>query len=109
MKKTEASTSHDGVDMTTNKKHVNIKEICQKAPALLESILNKKAESITSVAKEGEEWKVQIEVLERKAVPDTQDILNTYELKLTGDMEFTGYRRVGMRHRGDMIVGEEEA
>jgi hypothetical protein len=88
---------------------MNINEICQKAPALLGSILNKKAESITSVAKEGEEWKVQIEMLERKAVPDTQDILSRYELKLTGDMEFAGYRRVGMRHRGDMILEEEEA
>ncbi len=108
MKKKGVSTSNNGVDMTTNIKHVNIKEICQKAPALLESILNKKAESITSVAKDGEIWKVQIEVLERKAVPDTQDILNTYELKLSADLEFTGYRRVGMRHRGDMIAGEEE-
>jgi len=107
MEKTEASASHNGVDMTTNIKHVNIKEICQKAPALLESILNKKTESITGVTKEGEEWKVLIEVLERKAVPDTQDILNTYELKLTGDLEVTGYRRVGMRHRGDMVVEEE--
>ena len=109
MKKTKVSTSHNGVDITTNINRVNMKEICQRAPALLESILNKKAESITSVAKDGEIWKVQIEVLERKAVPDTQDILNTYELKLTGDLEFTGYRRIGMRHRGDMIVEEEEA
>ncbi len=109
MKKTEPSKSHGGVDMAKNIKNVNIKEICQKAPAILQSVLNKKAECITSVAKEGEVWKVQIEVLERKAVPDTQDILNTYELKLTGELEFTGYRRVGMRHRGDMIVEEEEA
>jgi hypothetical protein len=108
MKKTEASTSSKGVNMTTNKKHVNIKEICLKAPALLESIFNKTAESVTSVAKEGDEWKVQMEVVERKAVPDTQDILITYELKLTQDMEFTGYKRVGMRHRGDMIIEEEE-
>ncbi len=96
------------INLSKNIKNSNIKEICQKAPALCESILNKKAESITSVVKEGEEWKVQIEVLERKAVPDTQDILNTYELKLSGELEFTGYRRVGMRHRGDMIVEEEE-
>lgn len=107
MKKKGVSTSNNGVDMTTNKKHVNIKEICLKAPALLESIFDKKAESVTSVAKHGDEWKVQIEVVERKAVPDTQDILITYELKLTQDLEFTGYKRVGMRHRGDMIVEEE--
>lgn len=91
----------------TNIKNINIKEICQKASVLIESILNKKAESITGVTKEGEEWKVLVEVLERKAVPDTQDILDTYELKLTSALDFTGYKRVGMRHRGDMVVEEE--
>ncbi len=85
----------------------NIKEICQKASVLIESIFNKKPESITGVTKEGEEWKVLVEVLERKAVPDTQDILNIYELKLTSALELTGYKRVGMRHRGDMVVEEE--
>ncbi|MDO9097669.1 MAG: gas vesicle protein GvpO [Candidatus Methanoperedens sp.] len=108
MKKKGVSTSNNGVDMTTNMKRVNINEICQKAPALLESILNKKPESITGVTKEGEEWKVLAEVLERKAIPDTQDILSTYEVKLTSDLEFTGYKRVGMRHRGEMVVEEEE-
>jgi hypothetical protein len=93
--------------MAKNIKGTNIKEICQKASASLESILNKKPESIAGVIKEGEEWKVLVEVLDRKAVPDTQDILNTYELKLSSDLDFTGYKRVGMRHRGDMVVEEE--
>ncbi len=92
----------------TNIKQICLTEVCLKAPVLIEGILNKKAESITSVIKEGEEWKVLIEVLERKAIPDTQDILNTYELKLTRDLEFTGYRRIGMRHRGDMVEEEED-
>ncbi|MFA4956171.1 MAG: gas vesicle protein GvpO [Candidatus Methanoperedens sp.] len=87
---------------------INIAEICRQAPSIIESIVNKKAEGITNVSKDGEEWKVVIEVLERKAIPDTQDILNIYELKLTGDMELTGYKRIGMRHRGDMVNEEEE-
>jgi hypothetical protein len=87
---------------------LNIGEICRKAGALIESIVNKKAEGITGVSKEGEEWKVVVEVLERRAIPDTQDILNIYELRLTGDMELTGYKRIGMRHRGDMVNEEEE-
>jgi len=93
--------------MEKNIQKTNIVEICRKAPLLIESIVNKKAQGITSVTKEGEEWKVVIEVLERKAIPDTQDILNIYELKLTGAMELTGYKRIGMRHRGDMIQEEE--
>lgn len=93
--------------MEKNIKGTNIVEICRKAPPFIESIVNKKAECITSVTRDGEEWKVVIEVLERKAIPDTQDILNIYELKLTGDLELTGYKRMGMRHRGDMISEEE--
>lgn len=93
--------------MVKNVKDIDIKEICQKASVLIESILNKKVESITDVTKEDEEWKVLAEVLERKAIPDTQDILHTYELKLTSGLEFTGYRRIGMRHRGDMVEAEE--
>lgn len=87
--------------------NAGIKEIGKQAPALIETILNKKAEGITSVSKDGEEWKVLVEVLERKAIPDTQDILSIYELRLSGKMDITGYRRVGLRHRGDMVVEEE--
>lgn len=104
MKKKEASTFHKSV---SGAKNAGIKEIGKQAPALIESLLNKKAEGITSVSREGEEWKVLVEVLERKAVPDTQDILSTYELKLSGNMDLTGYRRVGLRRRGDMLVEEE--
>ncbi len=89
-------------------KKLNLKEIGEKAFSLTESLLNKKAEGITCVTKEGEEWRVLAEVLERKAVPDTQDLLSTYELKLTGDLELAGYRRIGMRRRADMIAEEVE-
>jgi len=94
--------------MAKDIKKIDINEIGRQVPVLMESLLNKKAESITGVIKEGEEWKVQVEVLERKAVPDTQDILSTYELKLTDSMELTGYKRLGLRHRGEMITVEEE-
>jgi len=85
----------------------NINDICREAPVMIEGLLKKKAECVTGLSKEGDIWKVFVEVLERKAVPDTQDILGTYELKLTGDLDMTGYRRTGMRKRGDMIVAEE--
>jgi hypothetical protein len=91
----------------TKSEAINIVDVCRKVPTIIESIVNKKAEGITSVSKEGEEWKVVIEVLERKAIPDTQDILNIYELKLTSYLELTGYKRIGMRHRGDMVSEEE--
>lgn len=87
----------------------NIVDISKKVPPLIESILNKKVEGITSVSGDGEDWKVLVEVLERKAVPDTQDLLNIYELRLSADLELTGYKRIGMRHRGDRFSEEGES
>ncbi len=85
----------------------NIKDISNEARSTVESVLNKKAEGITSITKDNGEWRVLVDVLERRAVPDTQDILSSYELKMTENLELTGYRRVGMRRRADRIVEEE--
>jgi hypothetical protein len=83
----------------------DIKEIGKNAFSLVESLLNKKPESVIGVTKEGKEWKVAVEVLERKAVPDTQDILGKYELRLDENEDLLGYKRTALRRRADM---EEE-
>jgi hypothetical protein len=92
----------------TGKKKPGIIDISRMALPLIESILNRKPEGITSLSAEENGWKVNVEVLERKAVPDTQDILSTYELKLTGDGEVTGYKRTTMRRRGDRVSEAQE-
>jgi len=84
-----------------------VKEVGDKALLQIESILKKKAQGIVSISKEGENWNVQLEVLERRAIPDTQDILGIYEMKLDLDLDIMEYKRVGMRHRGDMIIQDE--
>lgn len=66
----------------------------------------KQVTDVVSVEKAGKEWHVMLEVLERKAVPDIQDILGKYELKLDGDGVLLGYKRVELRRRGDL--GAEE-
>jgi len=85
-----------------------IQEISEKAKSMAESLFLKKTEGISSMAKEDDLWKVEVEVLERKAVPDTGDIISRYEMKFDLDGDLTGYRRVALRHRGDMEEVEEE-
>jgi hypothetical protein len=87
---------------------LKIQEITEKSRSIAETLLLKKVEGISSLAMEGSEWKVEVEILERKSIPDTQDILSKYELKFDEIGELTGYRRIGLRHRGDMEVVEEE-
>ncbi len=87
---------------------LKIQEIAEKARSMAEMILLKKVDGISSLAREGDGWKVEAEVLERKSIPDTQDILSKYEMRFDETGELTGYKRMGIRHRGDMEVVEEE-
>jgi hypothetical protein len=68
-----------------------------------EIALNRKAESVVSMSKEAKGWKAVVEVLERKAVPDTQDLLGRYELTLSEDGELLGYKQVLVRRRQDRL------
>jgi hypothetical protein len=51
---------------------------------------------------EEEGWVAAVEILERKSIPDTQDILGRYEISLDADHEITGYRRTHRYRRDDM-------
>lgn len=84
-----------------------IMEIGKESLSVIEKLLNKKAESVVSVAKEGKEWKVLADVLERRAVPDTQDILGRYELRVDEKGELLGYKQVLTKRRADLIAEEE--
>jgi hypothetical protein len=85
-----------------------IQVIGEKARSMAEALLFKKSDGIASIAKDGDEWVVVVEVLERKAIPDTQDLISRYEMKFDKDGELTSYRRIALRHRGDMEMVEEE-
>ncbi len=87
----------------SNKK-LAIKDIVRMSISFTEGILNQKAQGVTSIHSEDNGWSANVEMLERKAVPDTQDILSTYELKLTCDGNVTGYKRISMRKRGDRVL-----
>ena len=56
---------------------------------------------ITAVDRDGDDWVVAVEVIERSSVPDTQDILGRYEITLNEDHTVTGFRRTDRYRRGD--------
>lgn len=80
-----------------------ILDIKERGIAMVESVMGKKAESIVSMSKEAKGWKAVIEVLERRAVPDTQDLLGRYELTLSEAGELLGYKQVLVRRRQDRL------
>jgi hypothetical protein len=82
-------------------------DVHQAACGLAESLLKKRVEVATGMTKEANQWRVFVEVLERKAVPDTQDILGVYEFSLDDKGDLVGYKRVELRRRSDRNVVED--
>ena len=49
-------------------------------------------------------WRLQVEVVEKKSIPDGQDILATYELSVDEDANVVDFARVGMRKRVEAVT-----
>lgn len=85
-----------------------IQEILGIANQAAETMLKKKVENVIRLNKDAEGWVAEIEVLERKSVPDTQDIIGRYEMRFDLEGELLGYKRIMLRRRSDMEMIEEE-
>jgi hypothetical protein len=66
------------------------------------AMLKLKISAITSVARADDGWRVTAEMLERRAVPDTSDLLGVYELQLDHAGNLLRYERTHMRRRCDL-------
>ena len=65
--------------------------------------------STISARKDKSGWRLQVEVVEKKSIPDGQDILATYEMTVDEDANVVDFSRITMRKRVDaaMSVGAE--
>jgi hypothetical protein len=66
------------------------------------TMLKLKVSAITSVARTDDGWRVTAEMLERKSVPDTSDLLGVYELQLDHVGNLLRYERTHLRRRCDL-------
>jgi len=81
---------------------MELKEIIQRAKKELQAAMNLEVSSVTGISKaEHDGWQVTIELVERKAIPDTQDLLGVYEVRLDEDGHLISFDRKKVRHRMD--------
>ncbi len=81
---------------------MNIMEVEKKILPEIKELLKKEPETISSVEKTKEGWIVQCEILEKKSVPETFDLLKVFEFKLDGNAKIIGYKQLKKIRRGDL-------
>jgi hypothetical protein len=73
--------------------------VVRRAREQLRDLQGSEAESVSSLERAGEGWRVTLEVVEVRRVPDSTDVLASYEIELDDDGGLLGYRRVRRYYR----------
>jgi hypothetical protein len=88
-----------------NNGKVKPKDIATRAVEQMGELLGRPIEGVTGLEKDGDDWKVTIEVLELERIPTTTDVLGSYEVTLDAEGELTGAQRTRRFARGEAGEG----
>ena len=64
-------------------------------------LTNLRVDGITSLSKDDGVYVVSLEALERKAIPDSMDVLGIYEVRLDNEGNLLSFERKRLRKRAD--------
>jgi hypothetical protein len=77
-----------------------MRTVAARAASELTGLIGRQAEGVVGVEQVDDGWRVQIEVVESRRIPDTTDILAIYEVDVDTAGEVTAYRRRDRYVRG---------
>jgi hypothetical protein len=63
-------------------------------------LTGKDLEGVVGVSRDGDTWKVRVEMVEMRRIPSTTDVLAIYEVDLDESANLVGYRRLERYVRG---------
>jgi len=69
-------------------------QFARRAMDTLAELVGCPAEGITGIRRNEEGWIVEVEVLEVERVPETSDVLATYEVEIDNDGEIIEFHRL---------------
>jgi hypothetical protein len=70
-----------------------VREMTERARSILTELSSVEAESVSAVERTPDGWRVTVEAVELRRIPDSTDVLATYEVELDGDGELVRYER----------------
>lgn len=83
---------------------MNIGGVIKKARSELSELTGLPLSSTLKTVKDNKGWRVLIEMVEKRAIPDGMDVLATYEALLDEDGNLLEFSRKGMRNRMETVA-----
>lgn len=92
----------DGQDEARRNGDLGAGAAARAAAAEVAGLTGKEPESVVSIERTDGGWQIGVEVVETRRIPDSADILATYEVRLEAGGELVSYRRTQRYARGQM-------
>ena len=80
---------------------MNADQIIKKAQEDYSKFSKSRVDGVTGLSKTEEGWIVTLEALERRAIPDTMDVLGLYEVRVDNQGNLLSFERKKLRKRGE--------
>jgi hypothetical protein len=85
----------------------DVRSAARRAREQLEELLGKPVESVSALERTHDGWVAALEVVELARVPESTDVLASYELELDDDLNFRRYRQARRYSRSQAERGDE--
>jgi hypothetical protein len=83
------------------------RQVVERAREQLEALLERTVESVSSLERTHDGWVASLEVLELSRIPESTDVLASYEMELDEGLNLRRYQQVRRYHRAQAGHGEE--
>ncbi|MFC5948909.1 gas vesicle protein GvpO [Pseudonocardia lutea] len=80
-------------------------EAARRAAEQIVALTGRELESVVSIERQGEGWRIGVEVVETRRIPDSADILAVFEAEVDEHGDLHGYKRISRHSRGQLHGG----
>jgi hypothetical protein len=86
---------------------MTVPKLIELAREQLAEVIGLKLSSTLGASKDDKGWRISVEMIEKKSIPDGMDILATYEARLNDKGELLEFSRKKLRKRIDTAEEQE--
>jgi hypothetical protein len=76
--------------------------LIDRAREQLRGLRGAEAEAVSSISRTADGWRIGLEVVEVRRIPESTDVLATYEVELDPDGSLLGFERTGRYYRSEV-------
>jgi hypothetical protein len=106
----QADASNDGSSASRSRSRsangrTNAKTAAGRAAHAVAELTGHDVETVISIEPCEDGWKIGVEVVEARRIPDSADILASYEVRVDSEAQLVSYRRIHRYARGQLYGG----